>query len=745
MRQAGLKRRPMLAVVERKVQTVLDAEIQQSLSHRILADAVRVAVYALRQIAGNRLPRPAVVRRLVDERVTVVDLMQVDGHVCDAVVESRRLDIADGAPRGKAGQIRGDVCPARAGIARHLHLTVVRAGPDDALLDWRLGDREHDAGILDADVVRCESARGLLARHIAGREIGADHLPALAAVGRAMHVLASRIDGVVIVRCDRERERPVEAVLHTLGRYTDGDLGPDLYFARLPRPLIETLDGSAEAPEAGTRGPHDVRIDGIGNRPTALTARHRVPHPARTRPRFRLGRLLGEATVARSTRRWSVLPIAVNVVRHLVVGGHVIHLRDWQLNVMPALAAIDRKAQPIVVRDGHAFAVRRVDPHVVVVADRRDRAGQIDAGLTAVHGLGELRGDEERFVLVVRRYGEAGVVVRPAAQPAVGAHHRPVLAAVVAAPERSALRFLTVVGQHAVAGFDECIDAIRVAARNLRRNLPERRRRQAVWVAPGRRWRQPFPRRAAVNRLEESTTRAAAGAAPGMNLELPHAGKQHPRVVGIHRDVGTASILVDEERTGPRSTTVRGFVDAAILLRAVGVTQCAREHDVRVFRVDDDARDTGGSFQTHARPGFPGVERFVDAVADRDVAADECFAGTGPHRARIAGGHGERANRLDVLGVEHRLPVRAVIDRLPDAAGCRTGVIDVRTARHARYGDHAIADRSDVPEFQRAECVGRRTRRLGGDQDAAEPRQRKHEHRTGHDPTTHRAPPTRVL
>src|SRR4029079_2393953 len=103
------------------------------------------------------------------------------------------------------------------------------------------------------------------------------------------------------------------------------------------------------APEAGAGGPADFWIGGSGNRPAALASGDRVPHPARDWPRFRLGRLLAEATVARSARRWSVLPIAVDVVRHLTVGGHVIHLRDRQVDVMPALAAIDREAQPIVV------------------------------------------------------------------------------------------------------------------------------------------------------------------------------------------------------------------------------------------------------------------------------------------------------------------------------------------------------------------------------------------------------------
>ena len=49
-----------------------------------------------------RLPRLAVVGRLVDERIAVVDLMQIDRDVRRARVVSRRLDVAHGA-RAAAG------------------------------------------------------------------------------------------------------------------------------------------------------------------------------------------------------------------------------------------------------------------------------------------------------------------------------------------------------------------------------------------------------------------------------------------------------------------------------------------------------------------------------------------------------------------------------------------------------------------------------------------------------------------
>src|SRR5262249_20138498 len=126
---------------------------------------------------------------------------------------------------------------------------------------------------------------------------------------------------------------------------------------------------------------------------------------------------------------------AVHVVRNLVVGRDVIHLRHGQLDAVPALSPIHRQAQPVVVRDDVAIAVGGIDPHVVVVAGRRNTPGQIDAGAPAVQRLGEFGGQEVRLVLVVGRDGEPRVVVRAAAEAAIGADELPVLAAVVAAPE----------------------------------------------------------------------------------------------------------------------------------------------------------------------------------------------------------------------------------------------------------------------------------------------------------------------
>ena len=341
VRQSGLEREPVLPLVCREVHTVLGAEIEHALLDWIFADAVRVAVNALLNVAADRFPGLAVIGRFIHERIAVVDLVQVDGDVRGARVIPRRFDVTDGAPGRQPRNVRRLVGPVRSRITCDLHLAVIGASPDDPLLLRRLRDREHDAGIFDADVVRCETAGNLKARLVVEREIGADLLPALAAVRRAVHVLRPGIHDVVIVRRDRERERPVEPVSHVARRRADGDLGPDLDFAHLTRAFVEAFYGSTEAAEAGARRPDDVVVDGIGNRPAALAARDRMPQTSRNRAGVRFVRLFGNPAVARAPRGRPVLSVAVDVVRNLIVGRNVIHLRHWQLDLMPAPAAVD--------------------------------------------------------------------------------------------------------------------------------------------------------------------------------------------------------------------------------------------------------------------------------------------------------------------------------------------------------------------------------------------------------------------
>jgi hypothetical protein len=113
------------------------------------------------------------------------------------------------------------------------------------------------------------------------------------------------------------------------------------------------------------------------------------------------------------------------------------------------------------------------------------------------------------------------------------------------------------------------------------------------------------------------------------------------------------------------AATSRTLVAAAQPVRRA---QRAREHNLRIRRIDDDATDSSGLFEAHPRPRLAGVRRFVDAFANRDVAADPRLAGARPDDTWIRRRHRQRADRLHRLIVEDLLPVDAAIDSLGDAA-----------------------------------------------------------------------------
>ena len=71
----------MRAVVERDVQRVLRAEVEQAAPNGILTNDVRVAERALGNSVHDQLPRLAVVVGLVDPGLAVVLLMRVDDDV----------------------------------------------------------------------------------------------------------------------------------------------------------------------------------------------------------------------------------------------------------------------------------------------------------------------------------------------------------------------------------------------------------------------------------------------------------------------------------------------------------------------------------------------------------------------------------------------------------------------------------------------------------------------------------------
>ncbi len=108
------------------------------------------------------------------------------------------------------------------------------------------------------EVVADDAAGRHDVRGILRREIRADHLPALAAVGGLEDDVAAVVDVVVIERIDRQRRRPVAAVLESCG----GASSVIIHGAHRPRDLRPVV--VARHLVAVARGPDDVRICGIG-------------------------------------------------------------------------------------------------------------------------------------------------------------------------------------------------------------------------------------------------------------------------------------------------------------------------------------------------------------------------------------------------------------------------------------------------------------------------------------------------
>jgi hypothetical protein len=98
------------------------------------------------------------------------------------------------------------------------------------------------------------------------------------------------------------------------------------------------------------------------------------------------------------------------------------------------------------------------------------------------------------------------------------------------------------------------------------------------------------------------------------------------------------------------------------------MTQRAREHDVGILRMDQDAGDAAGSLEAASRPRPAGIGGLEHPFADRDVTADATLAGAGPHRAGIRRRHGDVADRLHGLSIEDVLPRDPAIGRLGDAS-----------------------------------------------------------------------------
>src|SRR5262249_18270497 len=115
-----------------------------------------------------------------------------------------------------------------------------------ALLNRRFSQSEDRAVILDAGVVLGDrAARRAEFGFVVSRQVGTDDLPALALIRSLEEHVPCRVEQVWIVRREKNREVPLESILHALGAPAHRIVRPDIDVALLPRAVIETSEQAA--------------------------------------------------------------------------------------------------------------------------------------------------------------------------------------------------------------------------------------------------------------------------------------------------------------------------------------------------------------------------------------------------------------------------------------------------------------------------------------------------------------------
>ena len=107
--------------------------------------------------------------------------------------------------------------------------------------------------------------------------------------------------------------------------------------------------------------------------------------------------------------------------------------------------------------------------------------------------------------------------------------------------------------------------------------------------------------------------------------------------------------------------------------------------------MNNDSSNVPGVFQADVRPGLAGVGGFVDAVSEREVAADAGFARADIDDVGIGIRHGNGADGRYRLLIKERIPADPAIGGFPDASASRAKIVGIRLARHTSHRQHAAA------------------------------------------------------
>src|SRR5882724_8644725 len=178
-------------------------------------------------------------------------------------------------------------------------------------------------------------------------------------------------------------------------------------------------------------------------------------------------------------------------------------------------------------------------------------------------------------------------------------------------------------------------------------------------------------------------------------------------ILRIEDHVDAASAIVEVENLFPGLAAVAGAEDAAVGVGAVSVAKSGDEGDIRIGGMDDDGADVASVLQADVAPGLAGVAGTIDAIAERDVAADAGFTAADVNHIGIGFGDGDGADGRGGLLLEEGIPGVARVGGFPNASGDGAKIESVGLAGHAGYGNGAsAAEGADEAPLYAVVCFG---------------------------------------
>ena len=493
-RQIGLQFVPGRAPIKAGPHPAFGAEIEQAGALYILPDRSRHFVG--RQAGGNFHPRLAIIAGLPGDGLEIIQQEAMANHIGGTGAVGA---VFHGGDLGEFRELgRGDVGPVGAAIAGDVHQTIVRPGPDHALLQPRRGERKHGGiGFHPSLIARDGTARWAQRSRIMRGQIRADLFPALTFIAALPDMLRGDIERAGIMRIEQDREGPLEALGNVAGRRAHGVVRPNGDGAALSGAMVVTGEQAAIA-----AGKIDIGIARIGRDIAALAATHGDTIEAAQ-----------HILVAPAARRHAdgriVLLATAGIIRFVGGQAEPVNLRRREILLCPTGAAIHGHIGAAIIGLHHAVVVVSRDPQIMVVAVRH--ADLLGEGLAAVIGAVEIDVEHIDALLVLRVRHDAGIVEGALAQvPAVVALF-PGLAAVVAGIDAAGRLIL-----------DDGVHAVGIDRRHAHPDLAE----QAV-LRQARRAADLGPTDAAIKALEKAAARPAARHAPRLAPGFPQRGINH--------------------------------------------------------------------------------------------------------------------------------------------------------------------------------------------------------------------------